>query len=279
MANVNKITLLTILLFIPLLLLIIWAAAIYLPPGVDWHDIYRPTTHLILKGISPYEEKGFHNPPWTLIPLIPIALLPENYGRAVFFIVSIMSLIFVAQRLGARPLAIVFLLLSPPVWHGLLNGNVDWMAAIGFILPPQIGLFFISIKPQMGITVGIFWLADIWINHGIKETVKVFWPFTLVLVISFITFGLWPISFNRVLGLWWNASLWPLSIPIGLGLLVAAIRKRNMNYAMAASPCFAPYILLHSYVGVLLAIVHSLPELIAAVVGLWILVGFQFLGV
>jgi hypothetical protein len=74
--------------------------------------------------------------------------------------------------------------------------------------------------------------------------------------------------------LWWNATLWPMSLPVGLVLIVTAIRKRELKYALGASPCLSPYILLHSWVVVLLAIVSSTAELIAAVIGLWILVVF-----
>jgi len=65
---------------------------------------------------------------------------------------------------------------------------------------------------------------------------------------------------------------WPASIPVGLALLIAAIRKRKIEYAMGASPCLSPHVILHSWVGALLAVVSSTPELIAAVCGLWILV-------
>jgi len=262
----------------PLIIVLLWIAAEYLPPGIDWHDTYRPTARLVLKGISPYENFGFRYAPWAILPLLPLSLLPENYGRAVIFLISIVSFMIIAKQLGAKPLSIVLLLLSPPVIHGLLNANIDWLAAWGFILPPQLGLFLISIKPQMGIAVGVFWLVDIWLRQGFKEVLRVFWPFTAALVISFIWFGFWPLTYNRSMDLWWNSALWPFCIPIGLGLVVVAIRKHNIKYAMAASPCFSPYILLHSYVGAVLAIVHLLPETAAVVLGLWILVAMRWFG-
>lgn len=266
------------LLLIPGFIILIWLAAEYLPPGIDWHETFYPTANLVLHGKSPYGNWGYRCAPWAIIPLLPLALLPETYGRAVMFLVSLAAFTIIAKRLGARPLAIVFILLSPPVIHGLLNANIDWLAAIGFILPPQIGIFFVCIKPQMGIAVGFFWLVDIWRGRGFKEVLRVFWPFSAALALSFILFGFWPFTFNRSLHLWWNASLWPLSLPIALALTVTAIRKRSLRYAMAASPGFSPYILFHSYIGVLLAIVHLLPETIAAVLGLWIVIGIQGFG-
>jgi hypothetical protein len=151
------------------------------------------------------------------------------------------------------------------------------MAAIGFVLPPPIGLFFISVKPQMGIVVAPFWLIEAWRRGGWTQLIKTVAPFLIVLLISFALFGLWPItSIKQTADIQWNSSLWPVSIPIGLTLFVTSIRKRKIEYAMAASPCLSPYVLFHSWIGVLLAIVASLPETIVAVIGLWILIAIRY---
>ena len=69
-----------------------------------------------------------------------------------------------------------------------------------------------------------------------------------------------------------NASLWPMSLPVGLALSVTALRKSDVRYAIAASPLLSPYLLFHSWSGALFAVLASPAESIAAVVGLWILV-------
>ena len=257
---------------------LIAAMSAFLPQAVDWHGAFRPAALEVLHGHSPFNADGFYHAPWGIIPLIPLAVLPEPIGRALLALISLVSYAYVAYKLGARPIAIAFLLVSPPVLHLIINGNLDWMAAIGFILPPQWGLFFIAIKPQMGIAVAPFWLIEAWRQGGLKLTIKTFAPFTAVLLLSFALFGLWPLGATRTTDLWWNASLWPVSIPVGLALFVASIRKRKIEYAMAASPCLSPNVLLHSWVGTLLAIVSSVPETIAAVIGLWILVIIRLLG-
>jgi hypothetical protein len=249
-----------------------------LPPAVDWRTAFRPAARELISGRSPYNVEGFFNAPWTLLPLIPLALLPESIGRAALVVISLIVFAYTARRMGARPLALLFFLLSPPVLHGLLNGNIDWLATLGFILPPQIGLFFITTKPQIGVAVGVYWLVETWRMKGWREVARVFGPVTVVLLLSLILFGPWPLRFERELSLWWNASLWPASIPVGLALLVAAIRKHRIEYAIGSSPCLSPYILLHSWVGALLAVVASVPETAAAVVGLWILVGIRAFG-
>ncbi|MCI0609031.1 MAG: hypothetical protein L0Z71_08225 [Anaerolineae bacterium] len=241
-------------------------AAPYLPPA----------TLTLLSGHNPYANPLMIHAPWGMIPLIPLALLPESVGRVMLVFCGLASYAYVAYKLGAKPIAIVFLLFSPPVLHVLLNGNLDWLAALGFIAPPQIGLFFISIKPQMGIAVAPFWLIQAWREGGWKQTIKTFAPFAIALLLSFLIFGLWPFGTYRTADYWWNASLWPMSIPVGLALFVASIRKQKIEYARAASPCLSPYVLFHSWVGVILAIVSSTPETIAAVIGLWILVAIRY---
>ena len=252
--------------------------SLVLPPGIDWHETFRPAAVAVLHATSPYSVPGFLNPPWAALPFLPLALLPENVGRAIVFLGSGAALGFSAYRLGAKPLALAAFLFSPLVMHGLLNASIDWLVLLGFILPPQIGLFFVIIKPQVGFTLVLFWLVESWRKGGIKETARVFWPVTLATLASFLVFGLWPLRFGQTLSYWWNASLWPLSIPVGLALLVAAYKKRNARYAMGAAPCLSPYVLFHSWMGALVALVDSQAETVAAVLGLWALVIIRAVG-
>ena len=253
---------------------------LYLPCGIDWRYTYRPAALALLSGKSPYSVDIFFSAPWSLLPLLPLAVLPENVGRAILFLLGIGSFTFTAHRLGVKPLPCIAFLLSPPVMHCLLNSNIEWMPLLGFVLPPQIGLFLISIKPQIGIGVGAFWLVEAWRKGGFREVVKVFWPVTLALLASWIVFGFWPLRFIDTLTLTrtYNASLWPMSIPVGLTLLASSIRKRNIRYAMAASPCLSPYVLLHAWVGALAAILSLPTETVVAVIGLWILVILRAIG-
>jgi hypothetical protein len=246
-----------------------------LPPAIDWSEVFRPAALEFLSGRSPYTIDGYNNPPWTIIFILPVAILPENIGRAIGLLIGLASFTYTAYRLGAKPIGIIFLLLSPPVLHCMLNGSIDWLVAVGFVLPPWIGLFLITIKPQMGVGVVVFWLVEAWRKDRWREVVRIFGPISVFTVLSIIIFGFWPSRFSSHLGEWWNASLWPASIPVGLSLLVTAFRKRRMEYAMGASPCLSPYVLLHSWVGALLAMVTSLPETVGAVVGLWIVVALR----
>jgi len=268
---------------LPVILLVLVAAAIvllsiYLPDGIDWMNTYRPATRALLAGKSPYEEVDIYfAAPWTLIPLIPLALLPVSVGRSILFLCTIAAFGYTAIRLKAKPPATIAFLLSPPVMHCLLNANVEWLPVLGFVLPPQIGLFFISVKPQIGFAVGLFWLVESWRSGGIREVIRVFWPVTTALLLSFIVFGVWPLRWQNTLSLTrsYNASLWPWTIPVGLGLIAASLRTRNIKYAFPASPCLSPYVLFHAWSGALVSLAPHTAEMITTVAGLWILVAIR----
>jgi hypothetical protein len=251
---------------------IVWGLSFVLPSAVDWDTAFRPAAIKMLSGRSPYEVEGFFNPFWTLIPLLPLAVLPEQVGRSALFLLTLISLTYTAHRMGAKLWAVILILLSPPSIHGLLNGNIDSLALLGLVFPPKIGLFFVTTKPQIGVAIVIFWAIEAWREGGFRQLLGTFLPVTIVFLISLLVFGPWPLRAQVEIDLWWNASLWPTSIPVGLALLIAAIRKRSLQFAMGASPCLSPYILLHSWIIALFAIIRSLPELTMAVIGLWILI-------
>jgi hypothetical protein len=256
-----------------------------LPAGIDWRDTYRPATLAMLRGGNPYDpavspDAPFFAAPWGLIPLIPLALFPIEVGRALLLMVSLATFAYTTKKLGAGLVAMAAFLLSPPVVHCLLNGNVEWMPLLGFVLPPQIGLFLIAVKPQTGFAMGLFWLYEAWRKGGIYEIIRVFAPVTVALLLSFLLYGPWPFRFNNVLTIanQFNASLWPMSLPIGLALIVAALRKGQKNYIMPASPCLSPYVLFHSWSSAVVALSAYPAEMVVVVIGLWGVVGIRFFG-
>lgn len=80
----------------------------WLPPAIDWRFFFRPAAHQLLQGHSPYDIVGFPIPFWILIPITPLAVLPEEVGRALFLLLNFAAFFFVAYRLKAKPLALAF---------------------------------------------------------------------------------------------------------------------------------------------------------------------------
>src|SRR5512135_1583531 len=178
-----------------------WIASPFVPAAVDWHTAFRPAALAVLQGHSPYEVDGYFNPPWAILPLIPLAVLPEPVGRVLLVVVTLVAFTFVARRLGGSNVATIALLLSPLVMHEVLNGNIDWLAAMGLVLPVWIGLFFVVIKPQIGIAVVIYWAYASWRNGGIKGLIRTFAPVTVAYGLSILLFGPWPLRAAQEVGL------------------------------------------------------------------------------
>lgn len=226
---------------------------------------------------SPYStdvapENPFIAAPWGLVLLILLALLPIDLGRTFLFAISLISFAYSAKKLGANLMAITAFLLSPPVVYCLLRANIEWIPLLGFVLPARIGIFFILVKPQTGFALGIFWFIEAWRNGGWREVCYKFWPVTIVILVSFILFGFWPLNALHILGIAqdFNASLWPISIPFGIVLICLSLFKREAKFAIAASPFLSPYVLFYSWISAIVALSARTLIMISTVFGLWL---------
>ncbi|MFN8462081.1 MAG: hypothetical protein U0X93_09975 [Anaerolineales bacterium] len=63
------------------------------------------------------------------------------------------------------------------------------MLLLGFVLPPQVGLILLAIKPQVGIGLGLYWFITIWKYKGLKEVAMAFAPVTILLLVSFVIYN------------------------------------------------------------------------------------------
>lgn len=248
--------------------------------GIDWRETYYPAARAVLEGRNPYEAAPtFRNVPWTLIPMLPLALFSERASGVLFFILTLALYALAAVQLKASRTALVAFLLSPPVVYGLRMLNVDALVLMGFILPPQIGLFFVLIKPQMGIAMIPFWFFETLRKGGWISLVRVFTPVTVAILLSFAVFKGSSIGrSDDLLQSTWNASLWPWGFPAGFVLTILSIRNQRKDQAIAASPFLSPYLAYHSWVSVLAALMQRDFELVLAVIGMWLVAVIRILG-
>jgi hypothetical protein len=243
------------------------------PFAVDWHFTYRPAALAMAQGKSPFTEvELFFTAPWSLIPIIPFALLPEAIGRSLWFVLSIAMFAFVAYRLGGKPAAVLAFLLSAPVANCIQTGNIEWLVLLGYVLPPQIGLIFLAMKPQSTFVAILYYVVEAWRKGGIREALRVVWPAALIGLLSLLLYGLWPLKAAQIFepaGVF-NVSIWPQGIPIGLLLAVQAFRSRKPEPAMMASPFLSPYTILLSWSGAVAAFAASTVEMVTVSVGTWV---------
>jgi hypothetical protein len=250
------------------------------PIGQDWIQFFRPATLSLIHGQNPYAIQDFHNAPWTLIPFIPFALMPEKAGRAGFFLLNFIGFFYTAYKLGAKPISLILFMTSYPVINCLNGGGIDWLPMLSFVTPAPVSLIFAAMKPQVGIGMGVYWLFESWRVGRVRTIVRNFLPVTLMLCASFALYGFWILTFvgksqNSV-----NMSLFPYSVPLGLYLLWVAITQRRARPAMAAGPFLAPYHTLFTLAAPLVALLDH-PKLLAIVSAcLWIhgIVRVLFLG-
>lgn len=246
----------------------------FITSGRDWTVWYRPAILHLLSGESPYTIP-IANPPWALIPLIPLALLPPMVGAVIQVVASPIIFSLIAYKLGAKPLPIVFLALSSPVIHNAININIDWMPALGLLMPPQIGLFFVLIKPQAGIGVAVYWLFDAWKKDHTKGVIKTFSPVIICYLLSFAVFGNWLLPGAKksleIAQEFGNTNVFPWAVPLGVALLVFTIRKRLPTLSISASPLLSPYVAMHSWSTFLLGLINYPVLSIIACILSWVI--------
>ncbi|MGC9336427.1 MAG: hypothetical protein ACP5JJ_20000 [Anaerolineae bacterium] len=256
------------------LLIVVLASSTVIPPGVDWRSHLRPATRAFLRLESPYRAGAVFNPPWVFLLLTPIALLPEQAGGAILFWMAFATWAYFSWRLSEGSLAVVLAVVtSPMVVNGLLVGNLDFLVVWGLVLPAELAVFFLALKPQVGGAVLVLLAWQLYREGGWRRLARVFIPPFVFTVLSFVAYGPWPLHAGDAISRSWNASPfvilgWP-SIIIGIGLLaVAATRKESEDankIAMAASPFFSPYVGFQSWVAFLPALMNT-----KALYALWI---------
>lgn len=235
----------------------------------DWVNNFRPASLDLLYTGNPYKNYVY-SPPWLYILIMPLALLPDHIGGAIISTITMWTFGFVAHKFGAKPMMIALLLFTPYVLFNALDGQVDFLIVLGFLMPPQIGLFLVAIKPQIGIGIALYWLVEAYQMGGVCKVIKTFAPVAVISLISMVFFGIWSIvpRFDAFLGknYNWDASVFPFGLPIGLALLIHAIQKKDHFKAIAAGPLMAPYLGVYSWAVPLLGLIPN--ETIFTVVAL-----------
>jgi hypothetical protein len=174
-------------------------------------------------------------------------------------------------RRGADTITTLAFIFSYPVLFSLVYGQIDWIVFLGIFLKPQIGLFLILAKPQLGIGLALYWFFTIWHKEGMVKLTKTFSPVFVGFLLSMLIYGFWPARYeNFQFGSHVNSSLWPLSIPIGLIILILATRKANLNISLISSPFLSPYVAPHAWSGAILGLIPDRHLVITASIGSWI---------
>jgi hypothetical protein len=238
--------------------------------GMDWH-FFREAFFELIAFRSPFNVQGYFNPPWVLPILAPLLILPERLGSSIVSALSLIGIAFLCYKQGAKPLVILAILFSPAVILEARCANITWLVALGLLLPPKWGLLIVLIKPQVGVGIAIYWIIEAWRNGRLRAVINLIAPTTAAFLISILLFGLWPLNFRNAIATPWNFSHWEIFLPIGLMLLITALRNRKPQLAIVCSPMLSPYISLHAWLISLIGLSSDILFTLIAVIGLWII--------
>jgi hypothetical protein len=215
--------------------------------GADWRWYFQPAAQEVLHGRTPYAVDGFYNPPWALIPLLPLAALPLDWSIPIMMTLNLAAWTYTAMRLGMKSFLILpFIFFSGSMMNSIM-ANIDGLLSLGLFLPPPLAILVVMIKPQIGFPIVLFWSMRILLDQGTLKLkfinmTKLLAPFALLMVLSFVLYGTWFIQGTDAVGKSWNSSPWPRLIPLGVSLLVLSLHTKDLRWALAAIPYVTPYL-------------------------------------
>lgn len=238
--------------------------------GSDWNVFMQAGRSLVETGNPYIHVPGFYNPPWLLLPLLPFTLLPSSAAFSLWFVLSFLGYGLLAYRLKTQPITLVALFLSYPVLQGLLFGQVDWLVLLGIFLPRPLGFLWLCAKPQISLGILILWLYEAIVEtwHGDRMALtRLIVPTLIAGATSLALYGNWltdnPLSTTH------NLSTWPYGLIVGIPALIWALRSRNPQHALLASPFISPFLSIQSWGNILLTLPSSITILI--VIADWII--------
>jgi hypothetical protein len=261
--------------FVLMVSYVYFAPRIFSMMGEDWFTTYMRAARGLLQGRNPYVvEPTFVNPVWILYILAPVAALPEHVSLYLLFGFTMLSYFFFGLKAGARPVALTAFFLAPPVIYSLRQLNIDVFILLGFLMPAPIGLFFVLLKPQIGMGIVVYWLVEAWQLGGLRKVILTFAPVTLALGLTTLKYGAWFTMHDTsyLINAKWNYSIWPYGIVVGLVMLGYGIFKKKKLLSASSSVFLTPYVAMYSW---LVGVVGFFENDLAMVIGvacLWILV-------
>jgi hypothetical protein len=247
--------------------LLLTVAFHFLQPGDDWETFWG-TAKRVLAGLplynTPVTFSYFYYPPWTAVLLAPFGWLPFDWAYSLFSALTMVGLFFLARKWGLPLNKMAAVFLSPPVIYSLIHGQIDWLVICLMLLPEDLWLLAALFKPQTAIgLVGVLFTKRRW---------QMLIAPAVLLILSFIFYGLWPLQLIKMPNnltqvshnLWLN--LWPSTIPVGVGLLLVGLRKKDEKMLLASSPFFSPYCPISTLIGLWMMLAVKLETWILYVV-------------
>jgi len=224
---------------------------IFPTPSVDWRDSFYPVSG---NPLDPYAVRSFMNLPWAALLLYPLHFFSENTSLAINTSLNLVVFGALVKYKKGNLLSIFLTLTSFPFMALLANGGIEWIPAAGLFFQNGLGIFLLLTKPQSGLLAGMDWFL-----RSKNKVLLLVFPMLGILV-SLVLWKDWPVKIlanvyyvqNSQFKLSdWNMSLFPWSIPVGLGLVFYVIKRKPANgelLGIIATFCLVPYFAPHSLI-------------------------------
>lgn len=210
-----------------------------------WTDQIDKFTTASSSFFTPYQNmSGFFSPPWAVIPLAPFEWVPLPIATLIQSLIYFSLLAIIAHRYEMSRVGWLVVLSSPLALDAIIELNIDWIAAIGLVLPVQFSFIFLAVKPQ-AFPGYVFTLSR-------QQFVRAIIILLITILVSFVIWGNWLEALinefgTRTLALGASVSPWaflpaPVSILIGILLLIYAFRKNDDVLKILSGVFFTPYL-------------------------------------
>jgi len=240
-----------------LLIAVVWAVLLWMFAlfirEMGWFQVWidQDTSFVVApeRISAPYEIAGYFNAPWGLVLMYPINLL-GNLEIAVLIqlVIYFVCLTLLIYKLGGNRRMLWLVLLSPFAFDTALETNVDWIVALGLVVPPILSGPLLAVKPQtaFGYVFSFTW----------KQLLYAVLIGSVVVLASVIVWGPWieDLYFStQTDGVGENVNLAPMSflpiwvsLAIGGVLLYFAVARRDVFFGVTAGLFLTPYIAAYS---------------------------------
>jgi len=235
--------------------------------------VYRSAVSEFLANRDPYVIPGsnqFHNPPWTLFLVLPFVVLPAPLGHATIIFATLLVYIYIVYKRKASLLSVVCFLLSVPVFTCLQYGQIDAFVLLGFVLPPQIGIILLLMKPQVSGILILYLVYVAYREGGFTSVIALLGPAIFVFLCSLFWFGFWPLNWITSARILSRVFWFPTLVPFGILLVIMAFWRDDGELALIAPIFLSPHVLTYSLSGVLLCMLDRPIVLFVVVVISWI---------
>ena len=271
---------LLIMCIIALLMACVWWQLAYTlrdnPQFLVWDDQKVTFLRDVSDLRAPYTTiPGFVNPPWTLLILAPLKIIPQDMAIFLQIAAYFVLIAMLIRKFGGGVLCALIVFTAPLAPDAVINLNIDWIVVLGLLIPRAWSAPFLLTKPQNAL--GYVLSFDL--------RTLVYWSIGagIVVLFSFVIWGWWIpdwLTQLEVSPVTWLINLAPRAligdvpaIALGSLLVLVTLWRRDPILGIFSGLFFVPYIASYSLLmPFALLTVRSKIAAFTASISIWVLV-------